>query len=277
MALITIRDNLKSLKLLLEQMEAEAEPKHVKNKPSGSSISSEASNQTAVTSVSANTNNTTQLNAKFKEQMSKFYSVAEESYNALDTKFKVAEKDFETACVLYVEEPKTTTPEEFFGIFSKFCQSYTAAKKENEMALQKELQDKKREEAKKVAEEKMNMKKREKSESNLAVTAGIKEGGLDDLISSIRTGKAFQDKVPRRTSSRGQGAVKPDQDPSESIKKLRQGHNARESVLGKQLSFANADVGVKKPSFQNAEQGAVGRLKRNVERADGKTLAEKLG
>jgi hypothetical protein len=115
----------------------------------------------------------------------------------------------------------------------------------------------------------MESKKREKSEMNLAAAAGGKEGGLDDLISSIRTGKAFQGK----SSSRKDKSQK-EQDPNESVKKLRQGHNARASVLVKGKGVSDAEAGVaKKPTFQNLDQGAIGRLKRTGDR----TLAEKLG
>lgn len=270
MALVTIRDNLKTLKVLLDAMEAEDGGfgvKQIKNKPSITSLASEQS------SVSQASNNTAALNSKFREEMTSFFSIAQATYDTLDSKFKAADKEFETACILYAEEPKTTTPEDFFGIFSKFIQGYKAAKLDNEAASQKDIQEKKREEAKKTAAEKIDAKKREKSEMNLASAAGGKEvglGGLDDLISSIRTGKAFQGKS---VSRKGTNNNLKEQDPNVSVKKLRQGHNNRESIMQKSKD-ADADIGgTKKPTFQNLDQGAIGRLKRTGDR----TLAEKLG
>jgi hypothetical protein len=150
MALITIRDNLKSLDTLLKQME-EDKQKTVKEVPSATSVKSIASNSSAV------------LNTKFIEVMKKFYDQAKKVYDSQDEVFKQSEKEFEQAVLLYGEDPKNTTPEEFFGIFAKFTQSYVAAKIDNEAALAKEASEKKREEAKKVSMNLCRMKKKRES------------------------------------------------------------------------------------------------------------------
>ena len=60
---------------------------------------------------------------------------------------------------LYGEDPKNTTPEEFFGIFASFCNAFTNAKTENEVAKAKEAAERKREESKKQEEESRRKKK----------------------------------------------------------------------------------------------------------------------
>ena len=126
------------------------------------------------------------------------------------------------------------------------------------------FKDKKREDAKKLAAEKLVSKKKERSINDISTIAGGKEeaGGIDDLISSIRTGKAFQ----------GQAKIgEVEKEATESIKKLRQGRN-RASLL-----VAKPEEQAKKPlSFQNSDQGAVGRLKRQPGNHE-KTLSERLG
>jgi hypothetical protein len=82
-------------------------------------------------------------NGKFVDVMKKFYSEAKAVYDAQDELFKQAEKDFDKVAIMFGEDPKNTTPEEFFGIFSKFVQG-------NEAAIAKVASEKKREEAKKV-------------------------------------------------------------------------------------------------------------------------------
>jgi hypothetical protein len=89
-------------------------------------------------------------NGKFVDVMKKFYSEAKAVYDAQDELFKQAEKDFDKVAIMFGEDPKNTTPEEFFGIFSKFVQGYQTCKVENEAAIAKVASEKKREEAKKV-------------------------------------------------------------------------------------------------------------------------------
>ena len=166
-ALITIRDNLKSLNSLLEDMAVDVTKK-----------------STGDLNVAANS---AAMNAKFSEVMSAFAKETQEIYDGLDSKFKDAEKDFKRAVTMYGEDPENVTPEEFLGIFAKFIHGYIAAKTENEVAIAKEIQEKKREGAKRDQDEAKKKKKDDLSAS--------KEGGLDDLISSLKTGKAFGNNV----------------------------------------------------------------------------------
>jgi hypothetical protein len=123
---------------------------------------------------------------------------------------KESEADFESLVMLYGEDPKMTTPEDFFGIFASFRSAFMNAQLENEMAAAKAIEQEKKEAEKRNMEERRK-KKREGvamggrmdfSGSNGAGGTGSGaqnaigqsaggNGGLDDLISAIKSGKAF--------------------------------------------------------------------------------------
>ncbi|KAJ3212388.1 hypothetical protein HDU82_002067 [Entophlyctis luteolus] len=186
-SVITIRDNLNSIKALLSKMEKDA-------------------------SSSPNA-------AVFLEAMSAFHVSASAVYADLDTRFKSAEKEFEALVVLYGEDPRKTTPEEFFGVFRQFLTAYAQAKVENEMAAAKVIEDEKKEAVKRHMEERRT-KKRQKDPATAAPTAAAMPSslsaasgdtgasdGLDDLISAIRSGKAFGGLPERKRAAAAAGGV----------------------------------------------------------------------
>ncbi|KAJ1560577.1 multicatalytic endopeptidase [Cladochytrium tenue] len=195
--LITIRDNLKTIKALLARMEAD-----------------EAAAGSA-----------------FFREMAGFYEVAQEQYEASDARFKEAEREYLRVLATYAEDAKTTPPE-FFGTFFQFCQAYAGAVRENEMAVAKVREQEKKEAQKKSMEERRKKKKdlasrggggggTDASKAGAGAAGGGGSGaagaaggggssgadaGLDDLISAIRTGKAFGgagDGQPRKRVGRG--------------------------------------------------------------------------
>lgn len=87
---------------------------------------------------------------KFRGVLGQFYEEANSVYKSLNERFQATEKKYETAVVLYGEDPKTTTPEEFFGIFWQFIQGFMQAKADNEMAIRKALEAEKKEKEKRV-------------------------------------------------------------------------------------------------------------------------------
>lgn len=128
MGLVSIRDSLKGIQDLLGLIDKGKSASNKKTTPQGVFYSN-----------------------KFQEIMQSFYDKSYKIYEKLDQRFKKAEADYEKAVVLYGEDPKTSSPEEFFGIFAKFNSAYVAAKQENEAAIAKEIELKKREEAQKVS------------------------------------------------------------------------------------------------------------------------------
>ncbi|EGF79568.1 hypothetical protein BATDEDRAFT_89642 [Batrachochytrium dendrobatidis JAM81] len=259
-SLIQIRDNLKVVVDLLDILEKENTKKEnqtVEKKKSTSSILSSTSSTTSA-----------QLNVKLESIMRSFHAKSTKIYTDLDERFKVAEKDFEKALLLYGEDVKNATPEEFFGTFAKFTSAYLAAKSDNETAVAKERELKKREEAKKASEDKRRKKREDGGEkSNMA----SKDGGLDDLISAIRTGKAFgngTDTAPppasrqRRAQPRDGG--RGGEDEKEGLTGIDSaiGHDRQFSQQSRNATREAPNFHLRDKSFQNAEQGAVGRLKR---------------
>ncbi len=82
--------------------------------------------------------------------MGHFHSNASTAYEKLDKRFKNAQTLYESAVHLFGEDVKTMSPDEFFGIFWNFCVAYNTAKSENELAIQKEEEQRKREAERKV-------------------------------------------------------------------------------------------------------------------------------
>ncbi|TPX38459.1 hypothetical protein SeLEV6574_g07774, partial [Synchytrium endobioticum] len=154
--LMQVRDNLANLKALLELLETSGAPG----------------------------------DRKYMKEMGEFYKKGEEYYQSLDRRMKETESSFESLCHLYGEDPKTATPEEFFGILLKFKKDFNQARTDNDQAVAKQLELEKRERDK-LDRELQRRKKRESFVHNAPSQAGADQGGLDDLISAIRTGKAF--------------------------------------------------------------------------------------
>ncbi|KAJ3020034.1 UNVERIFIED_CONTAM: hypothetical protein HDU68_010388 [Siphonaria sp. JEL0065] len=225
---VTIRDNLDSIKSLLTKLEKD---------PTGTTFY-------------------TKLNA--------FYSTAFATYQDVDARFKSAEKEFETIVNLYGEDVKTTTPEEFFGIFSKFVAAYNQARVDNEVAAAKLIEDEKKEAVKRNMEERRK-KKREaiiRVKDKDGSTGGATDGPLDDLISAIRTGKAFggfSDAPARKRAV--QTSVVRDSSPSATTERLSAAEGRKGS--GTIFSLPNQEtvnVGARKQHDKETGSGKVREL-----------------
>ncbi|KAH6581690.1 hypothetical protein BASA60_002277 [Batrachochytrium salamandrivorans] len=273
--LIMIRDNLKVLEDLLKIMEKENVKEKVKEKQV---VERKKSNASMLSTASSATSE--KLNVKLETIMATFHAKATKIYTNLDERFKIAEAGFEKAVNLYGEDPKNATPEEFFGTFSKFTLAFLAAKADNETAVAKERELKKREEAKKATEDRRRKKKEDVGgKSSMAE----KDGGLDDLISAIRTGKAFgggsdpnpapaprQRRAHPREGTRGA-------DGSRDGSSTSDGHGLEglQTQLQRNVMRETSNSHLRDKSFQNAEQGAVGRLRRQGSFKDRASLQQR--
>ncbi|KAJ3174768.1 Dishevelled associated activator of morphogenesis 2 [Geranomyces variabilis] len=232
--LMSIRTNLAELKTLLDTMD-----KQRAQQPASAAAAAAGKGTTAANRMSSGSELSTTSTATssspdlFRESMGAFYELADKAYKSAQERFTTTEKRYEAAVVLYGEDPKITTPEEFFGVFWQFVQGFAAARADNEMAIQKVLEAEKKEKEKRDREDRRR-KKREAppatataaSGSAAGAAAGGKssasgsggggggsgehhdQGGLDDLISAIRTGKAFGTSDPaaaRQRRARGGG------------------------------------------------------------------------
>ena len=59
-----------------------------------------------------------------RTRVQKFYTTAAATLKDLEDKYATMEKTFFDAVQLYGEDPKSTTPEEFFSIFFRFCDAW---------------------------------------------------------------------------------------------------------------------------------------------------------
>ncbi|KAJ3223051.1 Dishevelled associated activator of morphogenesis 2 [Clydaea vesicula] len=196
----------------------------------------------------------------FVEVISNFFEEASKVYDEYDKLFKKAESEYEQTVLLYGEDPKVMFPDEFFGIFSKFCSSFVGARTENEMAIAKEKETEKREAEKKVQDEKRRRKREASSNSNLSVkdsrtdTASMstktdQNGGLDDLITSIRSGKAFgggESLARHRRDKSEKGAVSSNHASPKPVTKKVHNTSSSESVKAEVTSGINKEKSVEK-------------------------------
>ena len=122
-ALTLIRDGLREIKSLLENLEQDSAKSAEKKKGNAKSF---------LTTIGA------------------FYSESFTSYEKIDAQFKKADQDYDLVVNLYGEDPKIMFPDEFFGIISQFSNGLLNAKIENETAIAKEKELEKRAAAEKV-------------------------------------------------------------------------------------------------------------------------------
>ena len=119
---------------------------------------------------------------EFLKLMLPFQAEVTRKFEQLDAQFAEAESSFIATVKLYGEDPKSTTPEDFFGIFSKFRDSFTEAQEDVKTWTARDAQEKER-----------AKKKEADAAAKLAKKVGQKDGQLDDLISVLRSGQIFDD------------------------------------------------------------------------------------
>lgn len=138
--------------------------------------------------------------------------VSNERFDTVETSSKEVEKLFEKVCKLYAEDSKSTTPAELFGRLHNFSAAYSQSKLENDAAKLKQEENEKKERDRRVGFWKnlhcssiFKSKKRNEESTTAVPESKIKEainasgpvvstqneGEFDDLISAIKTGKAF--------------------------------------------------------------------------------------
>ncbi|KXS13715.1 hypothetical protein M427DRAFT_146386 [Gonapodya prolifera JEL478] len=142
-------------------------------------------------------------NDHFRDIMTSFSGRAQNRFEEMTKKLENAEKTFTDLCTLYGEDAKTTTTEELLGTVWKFHQAFESAKTDNQAWLEhlKEMERKEREKQEMEERKKAAREKRLKAESAALGKAALgmngPDGAIDDIISAIRTGKAFGDKDHR--------------------------------------------------------------------------------
>uniref|UniRef100_A0A2D4I6E3 FH2 domain-containing protein n=1 Tax=Micrurus lemniscatus lemniscatus TaxID=129467 RepID=A0A2D4I6E3_MICLE len=131
-----------------------------------------------------------ELGDKFVPVMSDFITVASFSFSELEDLLNDARDKYAKALKHFGESEGRMQPDEFFGIFDTFLQSFTEAKQDLE-----NMRKKKEEEERRARMEVMLKEQREKERRQKKAKAGSisEEGGgeFDDLVSALRSGEVF--------------------------------------------------------------------------------------
>uniref|UniRef100_A0A674IRV6 Dishevelled associated activator of morphosis 2 n=1 Tax=Terrapene triunguis TaxID=2587831 RepID=A0A674IRV6_9SAUR len=123
---------------------------------------------------------------RFVPVMSDFITVASFSFSELDDLLNEAR---DKALKHFGENEGKMQPDEFFGIFDTFLQSFTEAKQDLE-----NMRKKKEEEERRARMEAMLKEQREKERRQKKAKAGSiseESGEFDDLVSALRSGEVF--------------------------------------------------------------------------------------
>ncbi|XP_075451498.1 disheveled-associated activator of morphogenesis 2 isoform X3 [Ascaphus truei] len=126
---------------------------------------------------------------RFVPVMSDFITVASFSFSELEDLLSEARDKYAKAMKHFGETEGKMQPDEFFGIFDTFLQSFTEAKQDLE-----NMRKKKEEEDRRARMEAMLKEQREKERRLKKAKAGSisEEGGeFDDLVSALRSGEVF--------------------------------------------------------------------------------------
>ena len=122
-----IRDNIKEMQKLTEDLKKDADSVEAKEYTDrfNKMLMSEKGVQAKVAGYS---NQADTRIVGFPKLLSDFLDSSVNQYDRMDVRFKKSQAAYDDLVILFAEEPKNTPPDEFFGIFSKFIQSYQLAK-----------------------------------------------------------------------------------------------------------------------------------------------------
>ncbi|XP_025067647.1 disheveled-associated activator of morphogenesis 2 [Alligator sinensis] len=126
---------------------------------------------------------------RFVPVMSDFITVASFSFSEIEDLLNEARDKYAKALKHFGENEGKMQPDEFFGIFDTFLQSFLEAKQDLE-----NMRKKKEEEERRARMEAMLKEQREKERRQKKAKAGSisEEGGeFDDLVSALRSGEVF--------------------------------------------------------------------------------------
>ncbi|XP_067938496.1 disheveled-associated activator of morphogenesis 2-like [Watersipora subatra] len=143
-------------------------------------------------------------NDRFIQVMSDFVTVASYKYSELEEKFKEMQERYTKVTTLFGEDPKKMTPDEFFGIFDQFLQSFNESAGQNRRRQKKKEEELKRmrieSQMKAERERRANERKSSKNVSKAGTNEDTEPGGkgeFDDLISALKTGDVYGDDMKR--------------------------------------------------------------------------------
>uniref|UniRef100_A0A672MF29 Disheveled-associated activator of morphogenesis 1-like n=1 Tax=Sinocyclocheilus grahami TaxID=75366 RepID=A0A672MF29_SINGR len=133
---------------------------------------------------------------KFVSVVSQFITVASFSFSDVEDSLSEAK---ELAVKHFGEDADKMQPDEFFGIFDQFLQSFGEARQENEnMRRRKEEEERRARMEAQLKEQREREKKARKAKEN-----GEDDGGeFDDLVSALRSGEVFDKDLSKMKRNR---------------------------------------------------------------------------
>ncbi|XP_060789763.1 disheveled-associated activator of morphogenesis 1 [Neoarius graeffei] len=124
---------------------------------------------------------------KFVSVVSQFITVAGFSFSEVEDSLQDAKEMFQKAVKVFGEEPSSTQPDNFFGIFEQFLQAFAEAKQDNEnMRKRKEEEERRARLEAQLKEQREKERKARKAKENCE-----EDGEFDDLVSALRSGEVF--------------------------------------------------------------------------------------
>lgn len=124
---------------------------------------------------------------KFVAVIGDFITVAGFSFSELEDQLSEARDKFAKSLKHFGEEEKRMQPDEFFGIFDTFLQSFSEARQDLE-----NMQRRKEEEERRARMEAMLKEQRERERRSKKGGASDEVSGeFDDLVSALRSGEVF--------------------------------------------------------------------------------------
>uniref|UniRef100_A0A3Q3MH36 Disheveled-associated activator of morphogenesis 1-like n=1 Tax=Mastacembelus armatus TaxID=205130 RepID=A0A3Q3MH36_9TELE len=144
-------------------------------------------------------NHPQELGDKFVSVVSQFITVASFSFSDVEDSLTEAKELFLRAVKHFGEDASKMQPDEFFGIFDQFLQSFTEAQQENEnMRKRKEEEERRAKMEAQLKEQREKERKARKAKAN-----GEDDGGeFDDLVSALRSGEVFDKDLSKMKRNR---------------------------------------------------------------------------
>uniref|UniRef100_A0A672MWL5 Disheveled-associated activator of morphogenesis 1-like n=1 Tax=Sinocyclocheilus grahami TaxID=75366 RepID=A0A672MWL5_SINGR len=136
---------------------------------------------------------------KFVSVVSQFITVASFSFSDVEDSLSEAKELFLKAVKNFGEDADKMQPDEFFGIFDQFLQSFAEARQENEnMRRRKEEEERRARMEAQLKEQREKERKARKAKEN-----GEDDGGeFDDLVSALRSGEVFDKDLSKMKRNR---------------------------------------------------------------------------
>ncbi|KAJ8401230.1 hypothetical protein AAFF_G00388120 [Aldrovandia affinis] len=126
---------------------------------------------------------------KFVPVVSDFITVASFSFSELEDQLTEAKEKFTKALKHFGEDQGRMQPDEFFGIFDTFLQSFSEARQDLENMQRRKEEEERRARMEAMLKEQRDRERRSKKSASSSVSEEV--GEFDDLVSALRSGEVF--------------------------------------------------------------------------------------